>query len=355
MEQNKLLKLLFLAAYIAFASVSCWATAESLHLLLPSWPSYMCWTVTVGFFIVASIGTKLIVDSLNQNIYVEKRGAKFIGGIFLTLVFWLVCSMPTNTHTFFYRNVIDATVSEDITATKGYLDQLFYNTVIENRIRAEQSQLTNKVNLKLIELKTEIKNLANPGFGPVAKKILEDISDLLKANIEEVSYRGTSRKDRDNLIKTYDDRVREQLENSKAKIRESHESTEEKRYKNEAKDHRDNLDKVDKAIKDGRKDGIDVNNAKHIREVNNRLFGAYSTIKRYKQYIEFDPDTSDMERYTAEVPLTKVKQLISVFDVWKGFVKGEYKGHGFIFWVIISILVDISAFIFFDLTFMKRD
>ena len=28
MEQNKLLKLLFLAAYIAFASVSCWATAE---------------------------------------------------------------------------------------------------------------------------------------------------------------------------------------------------------------------------------------------------------------------------------------------------------------------------------------
>ena len=69
MEQNNILRLLSLVGFLAFAGVSVWATAESLHLLLSSWPVVLCWIVSFGFFIMASLGTKLIVDSLNQNIY----------------------------------------------------------------------------------------------------------------------------------------------------------------------------------------------------------------------------------------------------------------------------------------------
>ena len=47
--------------------------------------------------------------------------------------------------------------------------------------------------------------------------------------------------------------------------------------------------------------------------------------------------------------------MISVFDVWEDFFAGEYAGNGFAFWIIISILVDIAAFIFFDLAFKKRE
>ena len=54
MEQNNYLKIVWIAAFVAFAGVSCWATAESLHMLLSSWPKIMCWIVTVGFFIIAS-------------------------------------------------------------------------------------------------------------------------------------------------------------------------------------------------------------------------------------------------------------------------------------------------------------
>ena len=79
MEQNNYLKIVWIAAFVAFAGVSCWATAESLHMLLSSWPKIMCWIVTVGFFIIASFGTKMIVDSLNQNIYIDKRGLRLIG------------------------------------------------------------------------------------------------------------------------------------------------------------------------------------------------------------------------------------------------------------------------------------
>ena len=127
MEQKNYLKILWVAAFAAFAAVSCWATAESLHLLLSTWPLAMCWVVTIGFFIIASIGTKMIVDSLNQNIYMEKRGMRLIGGLIIVLIFWLVCSMPTNTHTFFYRTLINDMVTTDISTTRGYLGQIKNN------------------------------------------------------------------------------------------------------------------------------------------------------------------------------------------------------------------------------------
>ena len=59
--------------------------------------------------------------------------------------------------------------------------------------------------------------------------------------------------------------------------------------------------------------------------------------------------------YTAQNLVTRIKRLLSVFDVWADFVKGRYAGVGFIFWVIISILVDLGAFILFDIAFAKRD
>ena len=63
MEENKFLKILWLCGFIAFAAVSCWATTDSLQLLQPDWPAILCWIVTVGFFVVASIGSKLIGET----------------------------------------------------------------------------------------------------------------------------------------------------------------------------------------------------------------------------------------------------------------------------------------------------
>jgi hypothetical protein len=127
MGKTNYLKFFSLLAFIAFAAISCWATAESLHLLLSSWPIAFCWVVSVGFFIIASLGTKMIVDSLNQNVYIEKRGMMLGGGILLVILFWLICVMPTNTHTFFFRNVIKDKVTLDITTTQKYLSDIKNN------------------------------------------------------------------------------------------------------------------------------------------------------------------------------------------------------------------------------------
>lgn len=204
MNENKFLKVFCLLAFLAFAAVSCWATAESLHLLLPSWPLAMCWVVTIGFFFIASWGTKMIVDSLNQKIYLEKRGLRLLGGIFILLVFWLACSMPTNTHTFFYRSVINDKVTNDIATTEGYLMQIRDNATTEARIKIRLAELEKKVDLKLGELKAEIENDANPGFGPKAKNILRDFAEIFGvAKIEPLTFKGTSIQDRQKLYDAY--------------------------------------------------------------------------------------------------------------------------------------------------------
>ena len=114
-----------LVAFVILAGISCWATEKSLHMLLPAgWPEVLVWGITIAFFIVASIGTKLIADSLMSQGYVENRKGKLWGGVLLVVFFWLLMSMPTNTHTFFYNDKIGSTISKDIETTNKYLQQV---------------------------------------------------------------------------------------------------------------------------------------------------------------------------------------------------------------------------------------
>lgn len=351
MEQKNYLKLIWMVAFIAFAAVSCWATAESLHLLLSSWPLAMCWVVTVGFFIIASLGTKMIVDSLNQDIYLEKRGLRLVGGIVIVLIFWLICSMPTNTHTFFYRTVINDKVNTDISTTRGYLSQIKNNTNNKTQATVKVNELKNNVDVLLGELEAEIKNEVNPGFGPKSKEILRKFATLLEVDkVEPLSYKGTSKQDRDKLCDAYRTKIYILAENRATNIMAHILSPNSDNIK-EVKRDDENLALVKKYIGDKT---INLNDAEDIEDVCDKLNTAYNTVKKNSDFVNFSSKT-DETNYTADNPITKVKRMISVFDVWEDFMAGEYAGHGFMFWIIISILVDIAAFIFFDLAFKKRE
>lgn len=351
MEQNNYLKLIWVIAFIAFAAVSCWATSESLHLLLSSWPIAMCWVVSVGFFIIAALGTKMIVDSLNQNIYLEKRGIRLVGGALIVLVFWLICSMPTNTHTFFYRTVINDKVNTDISTTRGYLGQIKNNTNNKTQATIKVNELKNNVDVLLGELEAEIKNEVNPGFGPKSKEILRKFATLLSVDkIEPLSFKGTSRQDRERLCDAYRTKIYLLAENRATNIMAHILSPNAENIK-EVKRDDENLALVKKYI--GNKT-ISLNDAEDIEDVCDKLNTSYNTVKKNRDFVNFASKT-DEAIYTADSPVTKVKRMISVFDVWEDFIKGEYSGHGFMFWIIISILVDIAAFIFFDMAFKKQE
>lgn len=351
MNQTNYLKLFSILAFIAFAAVSCWATAESLHLLLSDFSIVMCWIVTVGFFVIASIGTKLIVDSLNQNIYMEKRGAKLVLGILILILFWLVCSMPTNTHTFFYRSVINDKVGTDISVTRGYLGQIKNNTNNKNQAEIKIANLKSEVDVLLGELEAEIKNEADPGFGPKSKDILRKFAALLSVDkIEPLSFKSASKQDREKLVDAYRTKMYI-LAKSKAKNIEAHILMPDPETMKKVKAIDENLALVKKYIDDGT---VDLNDANDIKDVCNKLNEGYNSVKINRDFVNF-ASKMDEVNYTDDTPVTKVKRMISVFDVWKDFIKGEYEGHGFLFWIIISILVDIAAFIFFDIAFKKRD
>lgn len=351
--QNPFLKLFYIIAFLAFAGVSCWATAESLHMLLPTWPIIFCYVVTIGFFIIASLGTKMIVDSLNQNIFLQNRGLRLIGGIFIVLIFWLVCSMPTNTHTFFYRSVANGIAKDDIGMTKGYLNQLVNDTQIENQIRARQTELDNNVKAKLADLETEIMNEVNPGFGPHAKEILSQFANILDVpKVEPISYSGgASVEKRKKLVDEYRKKIYGLMDTKKDAIRASMTAANKEQYQKEAKTAVTNLQYIADEMNNN---PSALNSVEFAHEVDNRLLTGYATIKTYNNFISFDNET-EKEQYTVPYPVTKIKRLMSVFDVWRDTFKGLYKGHGFIFWILISILVDIAAFIFFDLAFKKED
>lgn len=354
MEQNNYLKIVWIAAFVAFAGVSCWATAESLHMLLSSWPKIMCWIVTVGFFIIASFGTKMIVDSLNQNIYIDKRGLRLIGGIVLLLVFWLICSMPTNTHTFFYRTVIQDKTSSDISMTRGYLGQILNNTNNKAYANKKVAELKSRVDNLLGELEAEIMNEVNPGFGPKSKEILRKFAvEFGVAQIQPLTFKGTSKQDRERLCDAYRKKMYILFDAKAKNIISSIESPSQKNI--------DEVDKVDKNLALVQKyiadNTINLNDPEDVTGSNgvcSKLNEGYVAIKKNRNFVIFDPKT-DEQQYIVDNPVTKVKRLISVFDVWEDYFHGEYAGHGFTFWIIISILVDIAAFIFFDLAFKKSE
>ncbi|MBQ0088001.1 MAG: hypothetical protein KBT27_01540 [Prevotellaceae bacterium] len=351
MNDNNYLKFFTLLGFLCFAAVSCWATAESLHLLLSSWPTMFCWAITIGFFFIASWGTKMIADSLNQNVFMEKRGTNFIVGVIIVIIFWLFCSMPTNTHTFFYRNLIDEKVTSDIATTKGYLTQIKDNVSIDAKIQAKCAEVENKIHTKLQSLEAEIKNPLNPGNGPETEKILGEIAQILGvAKINKLSDKGVTQHDRIVLYQAYREVILMQLKNRKINIAKEIAPTNDN-YKKVAKKELDNLQLMSECINRGQ---LSLTNADDVKKICNELNTSYATIKTYQQFVDFKND-SDKKNYTADNSQTKVSRLLSVYDVWVDFIAGKFGGLSFIFWIIISILVDVAAFIFFDITFKKDE
>ena len=328
--------------YLVLAAYSCWATTHSLHLLMPTVPTILVWGITIAFFIVASFGTKLIVDSLNQNVYQENRRGMLIGGIVLTALFWLVCSMPTNTHTFFYNQKIGDVITQDINVTQGYLKQLAERQVTD----PEFTELEEMVGDLQLAMNNEFngvpgKSSGRKGNGQFVMESMRKINNELGSDIH-IDPRNNVYDVQ--ILNRYNTAITRELN----KVKRNQYQTQDADKAQLISDDLDVMaDTINIMVEAG---SIDEDIIKQTEGVLQR---AYALIKLNAKYVTFEPN--DEEIYTAQNLVTRTKRLLSVFDVWADFVKGRYAGSGFIFWVIISILVDLGAFILFDIAFAKRD
>jgi len=341
-------------AFLAFAAVSCWATAESLYLSIDLHIA-VCYVISIGFFIVASIGTALIVKALNPNTSFENPGIAVAGGIFMLLAFWLLCSMPTNTHTFVYRDKVAGVVTKDVDRTLGYLIQLQNNDLQEEDIKVAQQKLESEVNAALRNLCDEIRNPLNPGFGPSAREKLNDLNLVLGSAIAETTVgarSSLSSTEREQLINRIQIRVEQELQQKKQELREIGTAAKTESFRRDANDQVAYLKGIQRWIL---MDSVDYYNRDMMeKDINSKLRHSYETIATYRSFISWlSPE--DRYDYTRDNPVTKVDGITSVFNVWKDILKGKYNGHGLWYWIVLSILVDIAAFIFFDIAFASDE
>ncbi len=347
MGQEILKKSLFLLGFIIMGLISCWATEHSFHLLIQWMPEPFVWGLTIAFFIIASLGTKLVVDSFADT-WMENRRQRFWFGIVLVVIFWLCMSMPTNTHTFFYNHKVGAVVQEDLTETSNYLGQ------IKQRVNVDSAynSLHDKVQLKFTELTDEYNGIGmtgRRGGGEIVRRLLREINQELERELpgSSVVFNDAAyNRFHPEILSSYE----RQMNNALEKIKDTN--------------YRVALSAAEEAAEDMRKFALMADTVKKmveagsvhediITQANGVILSGYTCVKNNAKFVRFNNDT-DAELYTAENLETRTKRMLSVIDVWLDFLGGKYPAS-FLFYVLVSILVDVAAFIFFDLAFKNRD
>lgn len=346
-------KIVALIAFIALAGFSCFWTAESLYIWQPSITLAGAWLIAVVFYIVASLCFSLFIKGFDRNEYFQpglfsSRGGHLFFGFMGLLIFWLMVSLPTNTHTLLYRASIKNVVTTDLNRTLGYLQELKDNNIEINKVDAQYNSRKEAVDALILRLIAEIDNPSAIGIGHRFEKILVELDAELGTTIQRNANVGTTRTQWLTTINYYQTQAYAQL----------------KLYRAECDKE---IDRIRDLMNSPELNGL-IENCKialkdinQMEGVNNEVIGAavndltsgYAFIKANSQYLMFKDN--DVERYTREGAMPEAKEMLSVPDVWRDFLTTDkYKGHGFIWWVFIALLVDLSAFIFFSIAFDKK-
>lgn len=339
--------------FLALAGFSCYWTAESLYLLMPMVTRVGAWLIAAVFYIVASLCFSKILKTLDRNEdFLGKfggRGGQFLLGLLGLIVFWLVISMPTNTHTLFYRSSIVNVLKTDLLRTQGYLRDLQENNIYiieaNNKYNAYKEIRNDAYN----RMNAEIKNPSAPGVGPNFRAIKRDLDAALGMTIQLPNDTGKTEKDWNKTI----NHCMKQVDNKLNELREIRDSViiTEKRLMNS--------DVINTAISNIGVALYDVENMKGVDHniidaANKNLTTGYSLISANKERITIN-DNIQRERYTREKPITEVDELLKVSNVWMDFLTTKkYEKHAFFWWILIALMVDLSAFIFFDIAFSKK-
>ena len=338
-------RILCIVAFLGLAGFSCFWTAESLFIWQPSITQAGAWLIAIVFYAVASLCFGLLMKGLEKNVRFKQglfasRGGHLFFGIVGLLVFWLMVSLPTNTHTLLYRASIKNVITTDLTRTQGYLQGLKDNNVEIKKINDGYDSKKAKVDAIILRLIAEIEHPGHEGIGKIFNTALAELEAELGTTLQRASNVGTTYAQWLTTINYYQKQAYEQLKLYRSQCDEK------------IKEIRRMMDSkaLERLIKNCEIGLSDINN---MNGINNEIIAAavndltngYSYIKAHSQYIKFKDN--DEVRYTREGAMPEAKEMLSVPDVWKDYITTDkYNGHGFIWWVFIALLVDLAAFIF---------
>lgn len=331
MGNNNFLKLGAIILWIAVSVGSCYLTVESFYLLLEQ-PRWILWIFALAFFTISSYGTKCIYDSLNVNnngLEREKAMPYLVGGILLVLIFWGIFSLPTNAHTLFLQEKAREVCISDLENAKNELDNLDK----EANIRIDAYNQSVKVSDLIKKLKQEYTNPYNRGFGRRCDSLCHELEQALDPTGQwKLPQRGNNPKQD---IARITEAAKDRLDNviiGNAVERSFLSKEEIKRIQDVSK----SIDGLINAINKKR-----ISEDEAIIKTIDKLETAYPKLKEYKNDAKY------------EVYKSKTAQLKNVYGVLFSWFKGDLKGQGYAIWFVISILIDLSGFIFFTVACKK--
>lgn len=297
------------------------------------------------------------MDALNNDGSEENPKLKLWGGIALLLLTWVVISLPTNAHTFFYKLQIGNVVTEDLKTTEVYADQLAKRVNISKLDTAEFNQLKNYCSIELGKFSQEAIGRGNTGQSYINKYSLEyiqRINEELRKHWTGEKYPIRQPNITRNMADTKDEIEKEEksLEQSLGLLADDRKV--EPKYAKQAHTDVDHI----KIIHDSIKNLVMLGHLSRpssepiIKQAEGILILAYTNIKNNERFVYFK-NKSDEELYTAENLETRTSRFLHPYKVMGDFFTGKIP-FIFVFWIILSILLDVLGFISFDLALKKE-
>lgn len=339
-------KLFWFIAFVLAAVFSCWATSSSLLLMMPSLFSpnliirtVMVWVLVFLVFVLSSMSIKWIIDALRNEC--DNRRTMFWGGLVTLIVTWVLLSLPTNAHTFFYNQQIGAVLSEDLTNTENYSQQLANRSNIDSTFY----DLEKKVLTEWSKFEDEVKTgVTGSGFGKYAAAHISEINKLMGSEYLLPTPENTHKaNDATNTMLLNEWKRLLQQKLSEKKLDQYVAS------KEIAKDAQDDIKKMH-LMQDTVQNLIATNRISEmasepvIRQTNAVLQDAYTTIKNGSSFVKFNK--GDKEIYTADNIETRTSRFFNPYVVMYDFFCGKYTWT-FIFWILLSIVIDLMGFFFY--------
>lgn len=368
MNEKSLFQKICAVAFLVFAIISCVATAQSLSLTLemeiPSWISFtMMFIFAFGIYLLTSYCFKLVIDACNTDVYVEHRRRDFFLGIFGVLLFWLVCSMPTNTHSLFYTKTVDKVVVAELDNQKESLKSEIelLGTDIDRRYNEEIQELGSKVGDLQNKFMAEIDHTDRLGLGQEAFSILKNIATACGKKTDDVflhtKQKNTSAKERNRIKDHYAPQINNLLQERINELNRSREIEMNTRApkKKHLLDLITKIDEVKVFFRD-----TNLPHQDRIKAARQVLDNAYNN-PEYKDKILnnvdvlIDANAGHKDSNVESYKIYKTERLHSVFKLWGDYLSGKMQNLDFdmFYWVIISLIIDIAGLLFFAIAFRK--
>lgn len=342
--------------FLIVGALSCWATASSFLLIIPL-PWYVIWAMTIVFFVFASYAYKMIMDAIHNDGSIENPKAKLWGGIFLLLMTWGIISMPTNAHTFFYKLQIGNQVTDDLKTTETYCEQLAkreniskYDSAAYNDFKVECEDIMNK-------FAHEANGTGSTGQIGIHKHSLQYIENINK----KLSVYGDYKIAPPSTVTGNLQLVHAQINATRDRLNNQYKAIENDKLKVNTKGSHQALSDLNKikAMQDSINYLIMIGEISRpsaepvIKQAEGVLILAYGNIKANEKYVYFNNE-ADEKLYTADNLETRLTRFLHPYKVMGDFFVGKIP-FIFIFWIILSILLDVIGFISFDNAFKKEE